>query len=815
MLINYFKIAFRNIWKHKVFSMINIAGLAIGISAALVIYLIIEHDLGFDKFQPGGERIYRVVSEMKFPGQLIKNPGVPSPLPVAMKKDLAGIENISGFQRYNNDIKVKVPVPGTETYKEFRKQNDIIFADDQYFKLIPYVWVTGSPEALKEPNTCVLTLSKSTLYFPGIEPESVIGKTLVYDDSVNMTVKGIVKDIQESTDFNFTAFLSYITIPGSNLKENYGWDEWNSVSSSSQAFIKVTPGTSVAVMEKKILEVHQQHAKDNKDMDVAYKLQPLSDIHFNQDLGTFGPYTAHMPTLAGLSLVAVFLLLLACINFINLNTAQSGSRAREIGIRKTLGSSRSQLVSQFLGETLIIIVLAAVLSLVLAPLILKIFADFIPSGIHLSLTEKPGMAVFMALLIITMTLLSGFYPSMVLSSFKPIQVMKSSSAGTGSSHRLWLRKTLTVSQFVIAQFLLISTIIVVKQIRFSTNKDMGFNKEAIINLRVPWNVPDSAKKQALYQKLATMPEIQAVAIGGSPPAANGYNTTTMSYMAGSKKYETMVEVKSGDAAYLELYRLPLLAGRYPSSTTGPDKELLINKTFASFLGFKNPADAVGISILKNEQPTPVVGVLADFHTQSTRSAIKPLSFSIEKRRQMMFHIKLYTGENRSEKWTSAIHKMEKAWKEIYPDNDFTYSFLDEDIAKFYKSEQNISKLLTWASGLCIFISCLGLLGLVMHTTRLRTKEIGVRKVLGASIKQIISLLSTDFLRLIILAFIIASPLAWWAMHSWLNNFAFRTSLNWWVFVISGVMMLLAALATMGILTFKAANANPVKSLRTE
>jgi len=346
------------------------------------------------------------------------------------------------------------------------------------------------------------------------------------------------------------------------------------------------------------------------------------------------------------------------------------------------------------------------------------------------------------------------------------------------------------------------------------DKDMGFARDAIINITIPWNIPDSIKKQAFFQKLKAIPEIQKIALAGPPPAQNGYNTTTMTYMSGKKKYETMVEVKSGNADYLDLYQMKLLGGRYLRSDI-PESEMLINKSFAQFLGFKNPADAVGISITRNDKPVPVVGVLADFHTQSTHNPIKPLSITYEKRRLMVFHIKLFSGENRAEKWTSAIKKMQVAWKEIYPDNDFSYSFLDEDIAKFYVSEKNTSKLLSWATGLCIFISCLGLLGLVIHATQTRTREIGVRKVLGASIQQIITLLSTDFIRLIFLAFIIASPLAWWAMHTWLNNFAFRTPMSWWVFIVSGGMIVLAALATMGILTYRAASANPVNSLRTE
>ena len=810
MLKNYFTITLRNIWKHKIFSLINISGLAIGISAALVIYLVVAYDFGFDRFEPGRERIYRVVSEIKFPGQMIQNQGVPSPLPDALKKDLTGFEVISAFQRQNDGTNVKVNSTKSETLIEFKKQNNIIFADEQYFRLIPYEWVIGNPEVLREPNTCVLTDSKSTLYFPGLSADQVIGKTLVYDDTIMMTVKGIVKDLTKSSDFNFTAFLSYVTIPSSNIKENFSWGEWESISSSSQLFVKLPPGTSAVNMAKKMTALNKKYKKDN---DLSYKLQPLSDLHFSQDFGAFGDRTAHKPTLAGLSMVAMFLLLLACINFINLSTAQSGSRAREIGIRKTLGSSKPQLIRQFLGETLIITTIAALVSLALAPVILAIFSDFIPKGIHFSLSENPAMIVFMVLLIIVMTLLSGFYPSLVLSAFQPISVMKGNT-DNGGSRRAWLRKSLTISQFVIAQFLLIATIVVVKQTRFSINKDMGFNKDAIVNVSIPWNIPDSAKKQALLDKLKAIPEIQKLTLGGPPPAQDGYNTTTMSYTSGKKKYETMVEVKSGDSTYLNIYEMKLLAGTYLKSDV-PESELLINNTFAKFLGFKNPQDAIGISIIKNEKPVPVVGVLADFHTQSTHNPIKPFAFSLEKRRLRTFHIKLLAGENRAQSWTSAIKKIEQAWKESYPDNDFSYSFLDEDIAKFYTTEKNISKLLTWATGLCVFISCLGLLGLVMHTTRVRTKEIGVRKVLGASIRQIIALLSTDFFKLIILAFIIASPLAWWAMHTWLNNFAFRTPIDWWVFLISAVMMLLAALATMGILTYKAANANPVNSLRTE
>ena len=810
MIKNFFTIAVRNIWKHKIFTMINVAGLAIGISAALVIYLIIDYDLGFDKFESDGNRIYRVVTEIKFPGLEIRNQGVPAPLPRTLKLGTAGVEAVAGFQQAN-EINVKVPVIGNTVPKEFRKQKYAIYTDEEYFKLIKYEWIAGNPSVLKEPNTCVLAQSKAELYFPGANPSSIIGQTILYDDSINMTIKGVVKDIKEKTDFVFTEFLSMSTIANSNMKENYGWDQWSSINSSSQLYLTLSPGTKPEQVMKAIAAVTKAHSKEG-DMEKHHKLQPLSELHFGGDYANY-TRTAHKPTLMGLALVAIFLLVLACINFINLSTAQSGSRAREIGIRKTLGSSKAQLVFQFLGETLVVTLIAAALSLTISPFILKIFSDFIPDGIQLSIGGRPGILIFLIALILVITILSGLYPSLVLSRFQPVEVLKGQSSGSKGSHRLWLRKSLTVSQFIIAQFLVISTFIVVKQIRFSLNKDMGFNREAIINFQAPWNIPDSAKRVALLSKINAIPEVQQAVLAGSAPANEGYNTTTMSYTRDKKKYEMMIEVKSGDSNYFKLYKMKLLAGRFaiPSSNDG---EIVINQTFASDIGFKNPSDAIGISIIKNDKPTLVVGVLADFHAQSVHSKIKPLSYSADSRGSM-YHIKLFTGKSREGKWADAIKKMEVAWKETYPKDDFEYSFLDENISKFYKSEQNMSKLLTWSTGLCIFISCLGLMGLVMHATQQRIKEIGVRKVLGASIRQIISLLSTDFIKLVILAFIIASPLAWWTMSSWLNNFAYRTQLNWWVFVVSGLVMLLAAVATMGILTFRAANANPVKSLRTE
>jgi hypothetical protein len=421
------------------------------------------------------------------------------------------------------------------------------------------------------------------------------------------------------------------------------------------------------------------------------------------------------------------------------------------------------------------------------------------------------------LLVVLVTLLSGFYPAIVLTKFKPVTVLKNQAYnGTNQTRKAWLRKSLTVTQFVIAQFLIIATIVVGKQIHYSLNKDLGYKRDAIIQVGTPWNFYDTAKDNrrfVLKEKLEQMPEIEKISLSGSAPASTNTSNTTMKYKKGNDLVETMVEVKYADTAYFDVFKMKLLAGKnlQPSDTT---KEFVINETYARLLGFSNPADAVGHFIERNKS-VPIVGVIADFHTKSTHQAIKPLAFSAAAESSHTLHIALKPRGNEGDRWKRGIAKIEKAFKAVYPENDFEYAFYDESIASFYKTEQDISRLLKWSAGLCVFISCLGLLGLVMYITNTRTKEIGVRKVLGASVAQIVGLLSKDFLALVIVAFIVAMPLAWWAMNGWLRDFAYRTNLSWWVFAVTGAGMLLVAMLILSFRTIRSAAENPVKCLRTE
>jgi putative ABC transport system permease protein len=564
-----------------------------------------------------------------------------------------------------------------------------------------------------------------------------------------------------------------------------------------------------------LVAVRNKYAKDDF-MKTENLLQPLKDLHFTNDYDMFTDRRAHRPTMYGLLAVAGFLLLLGCINFINLTTAQASSRAKEIGVRKTMGSSKTQLIGQFLGETFLLTTLATILSILIAPLLLKMFADFIPADLSFKFWKEPGILLFALLLVIIVSLFSGFYPAWVLTRFNAVAALKNqrSSSNTRGA-KVILRKSLTVSQFIIAQFFIIATLLVSKQINFAINKDMGFRKEAVLNIRAPWGSKQKSTRQALLQKIRSIPEIDFVSLGGQTPAAAGYNSTTMKYSDGKSIVESTIEIKVGDSSYFKVYNLPLVAGRSPRDGDSSYAEFAINESFAKLMGLKKPEDAVGKLIEVGSNKVEVVGLLKDFNTKSIHKKIEPLAISNVAQQHFNFHLLLKPKTGNSDQWKSAIAKLENAWKEVYPEEDFSYEFYDEKIAGFYKSEQNMAKLMKWATGLAILISCLGMLGLVIYTTNQRVKEIGVRKVLGASVAQIITLLSKEFISLVLIAFVIAVPVAWWAFSSWLNNFAFKTELSWWIFVIGGLLMLAGALFTLSFQTIKAALANPVKALRSE
>ena len=817
MFKSYFTIALRTLWKNKVFSAINVLGLAIGISASLVIYLLVNYHFNFDKFEKDNDRIYRVVSNFIFSGESYKNSGVPDPLERAVRKEITGLDAVVAFRQWNDDAKFSIQQPGIKESKIFKHQENVVFANNDYFNMVNYEWVAGSAKAsLSNPYQVVLTESNAALYFPGLTASQIIGREILINDSVRTTISGVVKDLAQNSDFTFKTFIAYSTLQNTSLKPE-SWDEWGNTNGAQQLYVKLSKGTSTGQIEKQINTVNKKYEKKEQGDNTVhwFTLQSLADVHFNADFGTYSLPVANKPTLYSLLAIAAFLLLLGCINFINLTTAHAAQRAKEIGIRKTIGSSKAQLIIQFLSETFLLTLTATLLSVALAPLILKAFSGFIPEGLHLSLTAQPGIIIFLFALIVIVTVLSGFYPALILSSYKPVFVLKNQAyANTGKTRTAWLRKSLTISQFVIAQVFIMATILVSKQIQYSLNKDMGFKKDAIVYVTTNYYDTTQNHKYVLMDKLKAVPEIQILSLCTNPPSSGSTWSSTVNYKDGKKEIKTDVQQKYGDSNYIKLYNIKLLAGKN-IETSDTLRSVLINETYAHILGFQRPEQAVGKLLRLDDRNIPVAGVVADFNQRSLHETIKPVMIGSRSLIERNISIALQPQNEAGATWKTAISKIEKAWKEIYPEDDFEYHFLDEDIAKYYTAEQHISNLLSWATGLAVFISCLGLLGLVIYTTTQRTKEIGVRKVLGASVSQLVSMISKDFILLVLLAFVIATPLAWLGMNKWLENFAYRTEISWWIFLISGTGMIVIALITLGFQTVRAALANPVESLRTE
>ncbi len=649
-----------------------------------------------------------------------------------------------------------------------------------------------------------------------MRPDEVIGKQFFINDTTGLTVSGIVQDLVANTNFTFTTFVSKPTLETTSLRPA-DYAEWDNTNGASQLYVKLSAGRQPAQAEKDIIALYNRHHKkeagDNSK--IWFHLQPLSDIHFGANYNAYDIPVVNKSVLYSLLAVAAFLLILGCINFINLTTAQSSQRAKEIGIRKTMGGTRKQLIVQFLSETFLLTVLATVVSLALTPLLLKAFAGFIPEGLHFNLAAQPGIAVFLFGLVLVVTALSGFYPALILSSYKPVLVLKNQVfSHSGKTRKAWLRKSLTVSQFAIAQFFIMATLFVSSQISYSLTKDMGFKKDAIVYFRTNFYDTSQSHRTLLRDRLQAIPEIAMVSLSSNPPSSGSTWSGTMKYKDGKKEIETDVQQKYADTNYIQLYHIKLLAGTNLAASDTVN-QFLINETYAHILGFQHPEQAIGKNIAWSDKQIPITGVVADFNQKSLHEPIKPLVIGSWGSTEQMVNLALRPQNNAGTTWKTALAKAEKVYKQIYPADDFDYSFFDEDIAKYYTQEQNISSLLKWATVLAVFISCLGLLGLVMYTTSQRTKEIGVRKVLGATVAQIITLVSIDFLLLVLVAFVIATPLAWLGINKWLENFAYRTAINWWLFVLSGICMLVLALLTVSIQTIKAAIANPVKSLRTE
>lgn len=815
MIKNYIKIAFRNIQRNKIFSFVNVIGLTIGLSASFVIGLMVYYEYTFDNFHKDEDRIYRVVSNFISPEGTMKFSGINLALEDAIK-DNSNFETVSGFY-----IERPAKVENKALDIEVKWPNNVVFTSEDYFDIFEYNFLAGSKiGALDSPNTIILTEKRAKQYFPNQKPQDVVGKTLIYNDSLNVKVTAVVANFKQRTDLIFEEFLSTPTVFNTRLKNNFKNKNWGSANSASQLIIKVSEAGNTENIKKTFADLAAEHRSDwdkEHNETTEYVLQPLRDIHFNEDYGVYDweKPQASKSLLRSLVLVAIFLLILGCINFINLNTATASQRAREIGVRKTLGSSRKQIIGQFMGETLLLVIISALLSLLVSKVLITTFSDFIPEDLSLSLLQSPLVLLSMLILILVVTFLSGYYPALFLSKFNTVEVLKN-NLGVGRD-KVKFRKFLTVFQFTIAQVFIIATLLVGKQINFMLNKDMGFKTDAIVSIYSPRSEEKLEKKEQLFQKLKAIPGINKMSLASYPPASNSVNITISTYENEGKKIQTEVQTVAGDVNYTDVFEIKLIAGRNRLNDT--IKEMVINETARKIYGFTTPEEALNKRVKINNTMVPIVGVMADFNQRSLKSKIKPLALVGDWHRPRFsrfqgVHVNLENSVNTN--LSTTMDKIEAAYGEVYTEiEDYRAEFIDDTIANFYKREQKISKLLNWATGLSILISCLGLLGLVIYTTNRRVKEIGVRKVLGASLLEINTLLCKEFIVLVAIAFVIAAPIAWYGIYNWLQDFSYRTNISFWVFMVSGIAMICFALIVISVKTIQAANANPVNALQSE
>jgi len=821
MLRNYFKIAWRNIRGHTVYTAINVLGLALGICACIVIYLITSYDLSFDKFHPDKERIYRIVGELQRSDGTKDFLNSPIDDVAGFQNQIPGFETSTAFHLYGESVTIP---DGNKPAKKFGGRiesqdswsSSSIVTGPQYFDIFKYQWLAGDAKtALSEPYKVVLSEKRARLYFGNMPFEKMIGKKVLYEDSLQVNVSGIVKDWSENTEFSYTDFISIKTATHSFLKNRIPTEDWSSLSPHrSMAFVKLTKGITAAQINSRFAAYIKEHVKfQNPGSKLSMYLQPITDIHFTKTLnrGDDGDNfrKAYMPLLYALMGLAVFILLIAAFNFINLSTAQSVQRAKEIGVRKVLGSSKTKIVYQFLTETFVLTLLAVTVSVILIKPVLAAFSSYIPGTVRFNPFEASTIIFLSAITIIT-SLLAGFYPAKVLASYLPVSSLKGSGLQKGAE-KITLRKALIVFQFTFSLVFIIGALVIGKQIRFMSNADKGFNTDAIITIN-NWN-DHEGKLKVFVENSKHLPGVLNVILQGTAPMGFAQNMDNFKYKD-KEENSRQVLADIGNKDFIPFYKMKIIAGRNMMESDSLN-ELVINETYAKALGFKNPQDAIGKLLYQGEKPYPIVGVVADYHTGSFREAIQPLVIENVPERKSSVAIKLAGGEKNIKNVRATLSQIETQWKKIFPDTPFNYSFLNDSISWLYEPENKTIWLVNVAMYITIFISCMGLFGLGMFTAEKRTKEIGIRKVLGASVANIAAMLSKDFVKLVLIAIVIASPVAWYFMNQWLQNFAYRTNISWWVFVLAGVASVLIALLTVSFQAIKAAVANPVKSLRTE
>ena len=792
MIKNYIKIAWRNLKRNKAYAAISVIGLALGIACGILIFTLITYHLSFDTFHNNSDRIFRLYTEWHDDG-IGKSNGVPQPLGKTFRNDFTLAEKTARVINFRDNL---ITITEGNEVKKFREENGVVFTEPQYFDILNFPLLKGDKKTvLVQPGEAIITEKIARKYFGG---ENAIGKVFRLDNKVNFTITGILKDLPANTDRKQEIYVSYGNMDEYTDKRRE--DNWGGVYSGSEAFTRLKPTVTMAQANKAMAEIVKKHYT-GRDLKVwFFKLQPLNDIHFNAELDGY----ADKKYLWALFFIGLFLIITACVNFVNLATAQALNRSKEVGIRKVLGSLPYQLFWQFIAETALITIVAVIVAIGLSYVALPAINHLFQSQMTFN---KGQLSVFIILISIVVIFLSGSYPGLVLARFQPILALKSklSQKHIGGFS---LRRILVVTQFSISQILIIGTIIIVSQLHYSQTADLGFNKDAIVLLPVPQN--DKVKLSTMRNRINEVQGVEKVSYCFRPPASQSNNTTGVNFNHRAEDEHWSINTKTADENYIVTFGLKLVAGRnfFPADST---REFVVNETFVKKLNLK-PQDVIGkmLSINGKSTTAPIVGVVKDFYNYSFHSEISPVCIMPNYDGYSTCAVKLNMRNAKA-----SLVAFEKIWNETFPEELYSYQFLDDSINKFYEMDNILLTLIEAFAGIAIAIGCLGLYGLVSFMAVRKTKEIGVRKVLGANLQHVLWLFGREFTKLLLIAFVIAAPLAWWAMTNYLQDFKYRITIGPGIFLMSILSTFIIASITVGYRSIVAALANPVKSLRSE
>lgn len=815
MLRNYLITAFRNMKREKLFAIMNIAGLAIGIGCGLVIYKIITHELSYDNYHKNYKNIYRLVMEFNHPqyGTGVME-GQVHPLGEALRNDFPGVDAVMTY--YATDAQVTV-IDKNGNPDRFQEYKGVGYVEANFFKIFDYDFLAGDPDkALVNKGSVVITSSLAQKYFKvaANDVASVIGKSITVNNAATLQVTGVVADLPSTTDLPFSLIGSYKDQPASNpyFHDGVDWDEYNS---NTNCYLLVSGTPDAATLENKLLPGFMaKYNGEERAKSVKYSLQPLSQLHYDTRVANYNKRSVSYSMLSILGVIGLFLVISACINFINLSTAQAVKRAKEIGVRKSMGVNKIQLVRQFLGETIFISIISSIVGLVIAQLLFMSLEGILGYQLKVEVFQHTNEFLFVIAMAIFVGLISGFHPALVMAGMNPIKALKNSLNAKSASGLLSLRRSLVVVQFVISQVLIIGTIVASKQMDFFLGNEMGFEKEAIIVMKIPGSPLE--KMETAKRVVQSIPGIERVSLSvASPMSRFRVNNEIEHPSLGKDSKGVSGNLKTADEDYIDLFHLQLIAGRNLGEKKNAN-EAVVTRKLTQSLGYKTPEEALGdkFTYSGNIELT-IIGVVEDFHSVSFHNPMENVILANLPWNIFQMSVKINTPSGNFSEVQNVITNIKAEWEKMYPDNIFDYTFLDDQIATMYQNEKKTSQLFQIFSAIAIFIGCLGLYGLVSYMANQKTKEIGIRKVMGASVASIFGIFSKEMIILIVTAFVLASPVAWYVMKKWLQGFRYQVDLSPMFFATALLLTLLIAFATIGYKAIVASSANPVNSLRSE